>query len=168
MMRRQIGFTLLEVLLSISISATLLLAGAGLFTYSNMARAKAATIEEVDKQSDFVARTVMQSLRNSYGIAWPQYQESSSLLEVGSYTAANDQTVFRLASGKITMQAGAAAAVDLTSSDIVVSAFTVTNTSSLGSPGSVRVVLTLDYAGSGTSGYSYQKTVRFSGSARQP
>ncbi len=166
---RSRGFTLIEVLLYMGISTTILLAGATLFTYGNTARAKAMTIEEIDKQGDYVARKITQMVRNGYAVDWPLYQETGTFLAVSSYTQASDPSYVRLSSGRLTLQEGpTAAAIDLTTSDVAVSAFSATTTSSLGSPGSVRVSFTMDYNGGPQAPYKYQKTFTFSASVRQP
>lgn len=163
------GFTLLELLLYVSI-AGIILGGVSVFLASLVqARIKNQTIAEVDQQGEQVLRLMTQTVRNADTINSPAQGGVGASLSVNTYTGALNPTVFDISGGFMRITEGAAAPIQLTNARVTVSNMSIQNLTRTGTPGSVRFMFTV--SGVNTGGrqeYSYQKTFLGSASLRQP
>lgn len=163
------GFTILELLLYVGISSTVLLAVSLFLSTMLSSRVKNAAILEVEGQGAFVADVITQSVRNSMGINAPTLGASGATLSASTLSGATSPTVFAVSSGVIRMTEGVGSAVSLTNSRVTASNFTVTNLSRSGTPGTVRMTFTLTYNNpSGRNEYDVARTFTVSASRKQP
>lgn len=162
------GFTLLELLLYVSLATIMLLATALFLSLLLESRVKNQTIAEVEQQGAQVMQTVTQTLRNATALTAPARGVSSSSLSLTTLTAANNPTVFSLSGGVIHITKGAASTVPLTNSRIIASGLVFSNLSRLGTPGVVHVQFTLSAVNTtGRNEYNYRRTFYGDASLRQ-
>ncbi len=163
------GFTLVELLLYVSITAIILLATSGFLFMLLEARIKNQTIAEVEQQGLQVMQLITQTARNAEAVTSPAVGTSASSLTLDVVTVVSDPTVFDLASGVIRITEGAGSAVALTNSRVTASALTFQNLSRPSTPGTVRISFTLTHVNpTGRNEYNFSKTFYASATLRQP
>lgn len=156
------GFTLIEMLLYVSISAVLLLSVTVLFQSLLDARVKNQAVAEVEQQGLQVMQIINQTVRNAAYIQSPATGTSAATLSVATSTAS--QTVFDVAADTLRITEGVATPVSLTNAYVEASGFSAFNLSTSTSPGTVRVEFTLTHVN--TEGQNRNDVSRvFTGSA---
>jgi Tfp pilus assembly protein FimT len=163
--RSQKGFTLVELVLYVSICSILLLAISSFLSFLLGARVRSQTITEVNQQGFQVMSLITQTIRNGRSIQIPSMGTSSSTLSVTTGNALLNPTIFDLSSSTLEIKEGSKAAIPLTNSRVLVSGLTFQNVSSGSSTEKiVRISFTIDSVNQGgRSEYSFIKS--FSGSA---
>lgn len=165
----QSGFTLVEVLLYVTISGFLLLSTSLFLSTLLESRIKNQTIAEVEEQGIGALQIMTQAIRNADTINAPASGASASTLSVNTIVAGNNPTVFDLSSGALHIKEGSASAIALTNARVVVSALTFQNLSRAATPGTMRIQFTVTAVNpSGRSEYSFSKTFIASATLRQP
>lgn len=163
------GVTLIELLLYISISVTLLSTISGSLIMMLQSRIKSQTIAEVEQQGMHVMRLITQTLRNAEEITSPTIGNSSASLILQVANIASSPTVFDLSGGEMRVKGGAGTAAALTNSHITVSDLTFNNVSYEGTPGIVQVLFTVTHVNPiGRSEYAFNKTFQTSAALRYP
>lgn len=153
------GFTLVEVLLYVSISGVLLLAVSVLFAIMLQARVDHEAVAEVEGQGSAAMQILMQTIRNARTINSPSTSTPSSTLSLTVVTSAYNPTIFTLATGTIRMLEGSVASASLTTNRIMISTLTFQNLTRPNTSGTVRAQFTAVYTSSSTVGRTtYQKT----------
>lgn len=128
------GFTLIELLLYVAIVGAIIFSIAGFLSLLMQSRVKNQTIAEVEQQGIQVMQVITQTGRNATDI---------------NFTAA-----FDLSAGAIRQNS-----IALTNSRVVASNLTFQNLSRAGTPGTVRIQLTLTHINpSGRNEYDFSKT----------
>ncbi|MDO8571613.1 MAG: prepilin-type N-terminal cleavage/methylation domain-containing protein [bacterium] len=164
---RRNGFSLVELMLVVSISAMILGALAFFFGTLIQARVKGQVIADVEQQGDFIMRTILSSVRNAATLNTPTQGVSAAVLSINTDTPVLNPTVFDSASSTLRIKEGTASPVNLGSSGITASAVSFHNTSRAGTRGIIRVQFTLSTLNStGRQEYDYQKTFYGSASLR--
>lgn len=168
-MKKLRAFTLVEVLLYVSISSVMLLSASLFLSTLLESRIKNQTIAEVEQQGLQVMQIIAQTARNAEAIISPAQGTSASSLTLDVITAASDPTVFDLSSGAIRITEGVGAAVALTNSRVTASALTFQNLSRASTPGTLRIQFTLTHVNpDGRNEYAFAKTFTASATLRQP
>lgn len=163
------GFTLVELLLYVGISAVMLLIISVFLSSLLQSRIKNQTIAEVDGQGMQVMQTIAQTARNAENITAPSTGASATSLTLDVSTGANDPTVFDLSGGAIRISEGGGSAVPLTNSRVTASALTFQNLSRADTPGTVRIQFTLEAVNpENRNEYGYEKTFIGSATLRHP
>lgn len=153
------GYTLIELLLYVSIVGVLLVGITFFFGTITETRVKNRTISEVNEQATYAIDYIARTVRASNSISSPAVGASGNSLTVVTGDAGVDPIVFSVASGVLQVKEGSAAAVPLTSPVIQVNAFTVTNTARPGTDGMATVQLTLNRVNtSNRNEYDYAQT----------
>jgi prepilin-type N-terminal cleavage/methylation domain-containing protein len=166
---RQQGFTLVEILLYISITAILLLAVSAFLTVLLQTRVESEVRTEVDQQAQHLLQTMGLAIRNAEGISSPTPGVTGGSLTLDAYDAAADPTVFDLSSGKVRITEGAGSPVDLTSTRVSITSLTFENVTRTDTPGSIRITFTISYnSGSNRQEFNYSNTYYATYSLRQP
>ncbi len=161
------GFTLVELLLYVGISSTLLLVTSLFLGMMLEARVKNQTISEVEGQGTQVMQIITQTIRNAENITSPSVGVSGVSLTLNVVDTLDDPTIFDLASGAIRIKEGAGANIPLTNSHVTVSALSFQNLSRASTPGIVRVSFTITYVNpEGRKEYDFSKTFHGSASLR--
>lgn len=157
------GFTLLEVLLYIVISVSVIATVSVLSLQVLQARARQQIVAEVDEQSNFVLRTILDDIANAESINSP-VNTSASSLSINAPGAANDPTVYALTAGQIT-KTTPAGTVNLTSTDIVVTNLNFEDRAAVGKPGSISIFFTTSFNGGDAQIANYDYSNNYVGSA---
>ncbi len=167
--RAHAGFTLLELLLYVSIASSVLLL-ATMTTISIVdVQMKNVAIAEVEQQGSRALHTVLSTIRNSEDVTFPTAGLASTTATLNVYAVIDDPTRFDVVNGQLRMRRAATAAAMLTTPSVAVTSFVVTNISRPGTPGSARVHVTLrSVNGSGRQLYNYSRTFIGTATLRQP
>ena len=161
------GFTLIEVLLYVGISGSILLTISVLFAAMLQARADYEAVAEVEGQGTAAMQVMTQTIRNALKITSPATSTSSSTLSINTPTSTNNPTIFDISTGTIRMREGGVSTTSLTTTRILVSNLIFQNLSRSNTTGTVRIQFTAQYNSSSTvSRATYQKTFISSASLR--
>ena len=145
MNRNANGFTLIELIIYIGISAIILLGIATLFGLLFSAQTSSRAVAEVDEQGQAAMTVITQSVRNAAVITFPAKGSSSSTLIIQPLATSTATTTFNLSGTSLQIKEGAPPPVSLTASDTSVTALTFTNLTATGTPGIVRIQFTLNH-----------------------
>ncbi|HUQ30263.1 MAG TPA: hypothetical protein VM103_01960 [Candidatus Paceibacterota bacterium] len=158
------GFTLVELLLYVSIASFLLIAVSVFLSTLLSARVKNETVMEVEQQGSFVMDVMTQTIRNATAISTPATSTAAVSLSLRTGVASTTPTVFDLATSTLRVTEGVGSSVAFTSADIVASDLLFSNLSGSSTPGTIRIQFTLTAINSsGRNEYDYRRT--FYGSA---
>jgi len=145
------GFTLVELLLYVSIVAVVILFAAAFLSLLMQSRLKNQTIAEVEQQGVQVMQTITQTIRNADTINSPAQGETAASLSI-------DSTIFDLSSGVIRITQGGTP-ISLTNFQVTASSLSFYNLSRTDTPGTIRIQFTLAFVNpSGRNEYDYSKT----------
>lgn len=158
------GFTLVEVVLYLVISSTILMISS-FFAFSLFgSRVASQTASEVEQQGIRVTREITQAVRNAEGVVSPNPGNETSFLILGDTTIE-----FDLSGGSIRVSEGGGPAISLTNSRVIASDLKFQNLSRAGTPGTIRVSFVLTHVNpDGRKEYDFAKTFHNSASLRQP
>ncbi len=153
------GFTLVELLLYISIVSAMILSVSAFLPLLMASRVKNQTIAEVEQQGMQGMNLITQTIRNAQTITSPTIGTSASSATLDVVTASLDPTIFDLSGGAIRITEGAGLAIALTNSRVTASSLTFYNLSRADTPGTIRIQFTLTHVNpSGRNEYEYAKT----------
>lgn len=155
------GFTLLELLLYVAVSATVVGTVSFMSIQVLQARVRQQIIAEVNEQSNYVVHTVLDEIENAEAINSPVNTTATSL-SVNAPGASNDPTVYDLSGGRIT-KTTPSGTVNLTSTRIVVTSLSFQDRAAVGQPGSITVTFTATYNGGTASIANYGYSQNFDG-----
>lgn len=163
---KQSGFTLVEIILYIGLSAMLLASLGTLVNVSYQARARQQVMAEVEEQGTAAVQIVSQIIRGASSITLPAAGASASLAEVAVADVSKTPTILSL-SGTTLQMAESATVNSLTNTQIEVSALSFKNLSAPTTPGTVKFQFTLSYKNPDSSPrFTYSKTFYGSASLR--
>lgn len=159
------GFTLVEMILYVSLCSILLLTLSTFLSFLLGARIKSQTIAEVNQQGAQIMQLITYTIRNGKSVDTPLVGGSSSTLLITKGIPLLDPTVFSASGTVFFIKEGSNAPIALTNSRVGVSSLVFQNISSTSSTETIiRMSFVLDYLNQGgRSEYSYTKT--FTGSA---
>ncbi|MFA5076441.1 MAG: hypothetical protein WC480_03435 [Patescibacteria group bacterium] len=154
------GFTVIELVLYIAITASILLVVSNFVFMILNARVKGQVIAEVEQQGIQVMQTITQTIRNSTGVTAPAIGSSAAALTLTMTDITKTPTTFSLSnSGIISITEGAlAATAALTNDRVVVSDLIFSNWAISGTNDLVRVQFTVTYLNpANVNQYQYSK-----------
>lgn len=157
-MKKQPGFTLIEVVLAIGLFSLLALAAVNFISAISAVRAKGQAIREVGEQGRMALMIIEQTLNKAESVLEPAAGATGSTLSLDVLDTGADPTVFGVASNILVLTEGTNPTVSLTSDRVLIDALTFTNLAPSGAPGSIRTELTLSYAASENSPFKYSET----------
>ncbi len=159
------GFTLVEMVLYVSLCSIILLIISMMLSSLLGSRVRSQVITEVNQQGFQVMHLITQTVRNGRSIQTPAPGATSQTLSLTTASPILNPTIFSVSSSTFFIQEGGKAPVALTNSRIRISSLTFQNISSTSSTDKVlRVSFTIDAVNpEGRGEYSFTKT--FSGSA---
>ncbi|MFA6307251.1 MAG: prepilin-type N-terminal cleavage/methylation domain-containing protein [Patescibacteria group bacterium] len=161
------GFTLVELIIYISLASLILLAITGFFQLHIASRVKNKTITEVEQQGVQILNLISQYVVNASAIDSPATGVSSSNLSLQMPTVASNPTIFSFSGGNLYITEGASSPVVLNSSSVEITNINFTNLSKSNTPGIIRVEFTLDYvSNSSRPEFKWSKTFYTSVSLR--
>jgi Tfp pilus assembly protein PilW len=159
------GFTLLEVILYISLAVFALFATSILFSLVLEAKLKQEAIAEVEEQGSLVLRIVTQTIRNANGLnnLSPGNSNTNNLSLITPSTDTNP-TIFNLVNGALESTIGLKETTRLTSPYVAMSDLRFQNLGQNNTTGTVRIQFTLTTTNA-QKGYQYAYQQTFYGSA---
>lgn len=163
------GFTLVEMVLYVSLCSIILLSLSTFLSFLLEARVRSQAITEVNQQGFQVMYQITQTIRNGRSIQVPLIGTASSTLSVTTGIPLLNPTIFSVSSSTFIIQEGANIPVPLTNSRVIVSALSFQNISSAGSVDKIiKISFTIRYSNpQGREEYSFTKTFNGSATLRQ-
>jgi type II secretory pathway pseudopilin PulG len=163
------GFTLVEMILYVSVCSILLLTISTYLSFLLGARIRSQAITEVNQQGFRAMNLVALTVRNGRSIEVPVVGATTTTLSLTTKDALLNPTVFDVASGTLRIREGAGQPVPLTNSRVVISNLFFQNLSSTSSAERIiRISFTLDYKNlSGKDEYAFTKTFTESATMRR-
>ena len=162
--KRTSGFTLVELLLYVALSGTVLFATTLFLSYLLESRIKNQTIAEVDTQGLQIMQLITQTIRNSTGIISPATTTNATIIALNTINLANNPTYFDFANRSIRIKEGAGATTTLNNTRVIISNVAFSNLSRINTDGTIRIHFTLS-ATSSSSQYQSTYSKDFSDSA---
>ncbi|OGD69036.1 hypothetical protein A3I18_00685 [Candidatus Campbellbacteria bacterium RIFCSPLOWO2_02_FULL_35_11] len=162
-----LGFTLVEVVLYISVVITIISASSVFLATIVQSRIKNETVSEVEQQGIQIMRLISDTVRNADLITSPVGGSNGSFLTLDALGTLNDPTIFSVNNGVLYVSEGGRTSVPLTNTYVQVSNFIIQNVSRPGTLGLIRISFVVNYLNSsGRKEYSYSKTFYGSASIR--
>ncbi|MBI4458200.1 type II secretion system protein [Candidatus Uhrbacteria bacterium] len=162
------GHTLIELLLYVAIFAVVSLVAGAIVLNMLFGKAKLTAVEEVGQNGRMALETVIQRVRDAQAVNAPAPAASASTLSLQMADAARNPTVFDLSGGAVRITEGAGAPVALTASEVSVTSLLFSNASYAGTPGTVRIMMTVGHANpQNRQEYSFEKTFYSSATIRK-
>ncbi|MEI8103722.1 MAG: prepilin-type N-terminal cleavage/methylation domain-containing protein [Candidatus Moraniibacteriota bacterium] len=163
------GFTILELLLYVSIASIMFVAITVFIATLLESRVKNQTIAEVEQQGLFAAQMMTRIIRNADTLSTPTIGTTGTSATLTVIDGAKSPTVFDLSGGVIRIKEGAGSATALTNSRVTVSGLSFQNLSRAGTQGTLRIQYTVTSNNpSGRFEYQFQKTFITTATLRQP
>lgn len=164
----QRGYTLIELLLYITILGSLLGAVAGFYAVTQSTQAKAQVISEVDQQGAMVIEAITHTIRNANGINTPAAGVTSAVASLSMPSAPSNPTIYDVSGTSLRIKQGTATTVLLTSPSVRVTNLAFRNLTRGSTDGALQVSFTLSSTNlSNRSEYSYQKSFTTTVALRQ-
>lgn len=161
------GFTLLELLLYVTMTGILLTSVSLTYYVTLRSRIKSETVSDIDIVGRMAMERINQTIRNANAITSPAAGSSQASLTLSVSDGAKNPTVFSLSGGTLMMQEGSNAAVALTPTRITVSSLSFANYGRTGTEGIIRTQFTVARSATSTrSEYQYSKSFTASAGIR--
>ena len=163
----QSGFTLIEFLIYIAIIGAALAGFIQFILATGSARAQARAVSEVNANVRFIDDIITQKIHEAQNVLTPLEQAGSTSIILDMPAPSPDIT-FSVTNGILNLTEQGGSDVALTSKDVFVDGFLVSNYANLGERGNLRVAVTIryNYQGAGVE-YRYSRTLVTSASTRQ-
>ena len=161
------GFTLVELVLYISI-AFVMLSLVSIFIAATLeSRVKGQTIAEVEQGGVQAMDLITQTIRNAEGINPPATSTTASSMSLKISDLSKDPTIFDLVSGKIRITEGANPPVEITGSKLSVNNLSFSNLSRANTHGIIRIEIDIAHANpSGRNEFEFFKKFTTSASLK--
>ena len=161
------GFTLVEILLYISIISILTLSFSIFLFMILQSRAKHQTISEVDQVGIQASQIISQAIRNAKRINLPAQGSQGTTLSLEMEDALKNPTILNSGGTNIQKKEGVNPITSLTSSRLNISNFSFYNVSKDDTSGVIKFQFTISYVNpSGRNEYDYSKIFYGSGALR--
>jgi len=152
------GFTLIELVIYISLVSIMLLGIASFTKIILQTRTRNQVIAEVEQQGIQIAQILTQTIRNAENIIQPTPSNTNNNLILDVFDASKDPTIFSLNSNIINIKEGAGSQINLNNSRVEVQDLTFQNFSRLDTSGIIKFSFSLNYNNqSGRPEYNYSK-----------
>ncbi len=116
-------------------------------------------MNEVEQEGLFVMNVITQTIRNADSIVSPSIGNADSMISLDVSDAMLDPVIFDSISGSVKIKEGAGSYIPLTSPQVILSHLEFYNISPTGSPGAVRIEMTLERVNPDNKNeYEYAKT----------
>jgi len=152
------GFTLIEIMLSLTMMVTLLGTTAALTSLMLSARVKQESITEVERQGAYAMSLITQALRNAESVTSPTPGSSANTLVLATNNPSTNPTTIDISSGTLRITEGAGSPTDLTNTFATVSNLLFTNNAYAGTSDTISIEFNLSRVNdSGRNEYSYEQ-----------
>lgn len=150
------AFTLIELILYVTLTSIILVGIGGVVPYVLEARLQNQIILEVEEQARFLTGFLGREIRNADGINSPGVGSSGTSLSLDVLSGVDDPTIVSLSGTNVEVTRGASAAVQLLNDRVNVTSLNFRNVTKADTPGAVRVEFTLEYDNqSGRASFDY-------------
>lgn len=157
------GFTLIEVLLAVSVLSLIVFTIMTMIPNSIQANAKTEAINLVAREGQYLTSQIHEIVTSAEEITQPSVSTTDTVLEVVMGDTNRDPSLVEQSGGQLLLTEGVSAAVSMHSSDIIVSGFQVTHNELADGQSLITYVFTLSVNNiGGLPEYSY--TQDFGGS----
>lgn len=140
------GFTLIEFLLYMALSVTMIVLIGSIGITVIQGNIKARAQEEVRYNAEFIIETILATAREAESADGPLVGASSTVLTLTREDPAKNPTMFGVQSGRVYIREGAEEPVLVSGEDTVVTALTFTNVSFPQGGSTLRIELELEAA----------------------
>lgn len=165
--KRLKAVTIVELLLYLVITVTMLTSVSGAVWLVLLTRAKTQTISEVEQQGVAAIAVINQAVRLASSVNTPTIGASGDTLSLANSEPAKNPTIFFVSGGTLQIKEGTNEAVDLTNSQVIVSNLNFQNLGMAGTKGNIRTSFTVAYKStSNRIEYNFSKTFYGSASPR--
>ncbi len=151
------GFTLIEILLYVTIASSLIFTLSFFTGTLSEARVKSQTIAEVQEQGMYIAQIMTRVALSSVSINTPVMGASAPSLSLATSDATSNPTVFEIGNGVLYMRQGAGPQIALTNSHVEVSDLSFENLSPADTSGVLKIGYTVSYINPGRYEYTFSK-----------
>lgn len=166
---KESGYTLLELLLYFAVASTIFLVIVVFASQVLQARAKNQAIALVEQEGIQAMQVMTQTIRNSDAVLAPIEGTSANDLTLNRYDPTQDPTTLSLVDSAIELQESSDPEIALTTSQVEASNLLFSNFSQADTPGTIRIVFTLEYANSSDlPSFNYEKTFHGEATLRFP
>jgi len=138
------AFTLIELLVYMAILSLVLISITSFFLNTVSSNIKESSYQGVQQNGRFAMAKITQETKKAIGINSPAPGSSSNSLSLVMSDSNLNPTVFNLSGGKLRITQGSVAPVELTADQVVVSSLQFTNLSYTGTPGTIRVEMSIE------------------------
>lgn len=139
------GLTLISFLLYLAIASGFLATSGWITLEMTTIKERISVMEEVNQNARFVMEKIALTIRNAQGINLPAAGSSNASTSLAMLDAAKNPALFDLQNGAVRTKEGSGPYVNLTSDEITVTNLNFTNTSYVGTPGTIRVEMHIQY-----------------------
>ncbi len=161
------GFTLVEIVLYVTIFMGILIASSSIFNTAIQSRVKSQTISEVEQQGAQAIQAMTQTIRNATAINSPSTGASATSLSVNVVSGANSPTIFDLSGGQLRIKEGVASAVPLNNTRVTASSLIFYNLTRASTSGIISFQFTLTHVNpANQQEYNYSRVFYGSASLR--
>ncbi|MEK9173256.1 MAG: hypothetical protein AAB594_01630 [Patescibacteria group bacterium] len=161
------GFTLVEIILYVSIASVMLTLISIFIAATLESRVKSQTIAEVEQGGAQAIDIITQTIRNSVSINSPTTSTTGGALSLGVIDPLKNPTIFDLNAGSLRITEGAGSPVEITNPKISTTGLTFSNLSKINTPGSIRIEFTVSHINpSGRNEFGFSKNYTASASLR--
>lgn len=147
-MRNQ-GFTLIEFIIYIGIIVGILVLITGFFWNIISGNIKETSYQEIQQNGRFALTKIIQETKKATGINDPSSGFSSDSLSLEVAKPDLNPTIFDLKNGKLRIKQGKSDPIELTSDRVIVTNLLFTNLSYEGTPGTIRIEMTVEHLNPG-------------------
>lgn len=163
------GFTLIELVIYFAIVAVILLVAVNFGFRIIENRTQIMAYREVQQNSRFAMDLVVKKIRSASWVREPAAGATSSSLILGMPDQSFNPTIFEVTDGVLQVTEGANGPFPITSDQVKISNFLLTNTSYAGTPGNIGIDITVEYNNkSGRPEYDAVLSLSSSASLREP
>lgn len=163
------GFTLLEIVLYLSVAAAVLYAASLLYSTAALSEVRNHARVEVEESAGHTLRTLTQAIRNAESVTTPASLASGESLVLVMSEAAENPTTITLVGGVVLLQEGSGSPVPLSSSEEVeVGELQFSNRSETSVSDSIQIEFSMSYRSlSDRSEFEYAETYYGTATTRQ-
>ncbi|MEK7656080.1 MAG: prepilin-type N-terminal cleavage/methylation domain-containing protein [Patescibacteria group bacterium] len=136
---KQAGFTLVEYLIYIAISATLLLVATNVLFTVLQGKEKLQAIEDVGQNGRYALAAMTQAISNAQSVTAPAYGASSTTLTMQTSSTSTTPTSFFVANGTVNIKEGSSPTTSLMADEVTVRTLRFTNVSGTATSTAIRI-----------------------------
>lgn len=168
MSRHRKGFTLIEFMLYIFITAILFTFVTDLVLQLLQGKSKLEALTDVGQNSRDAMERMQLAIRNASDVTIPLQGTTSSRIVLQMPTASTNPTIFQINNGILQMQEGTNATTSITANEVAVRSLLVTNLAAIGAPDILRLEMAVSSSNPNTDpDYSFGQPIYGSAAIRK-